>query len=62
MANKYCKFAYYDENNVMQCVKYKRPLRIRFAMWLYTKLYRYVYNATIKDRRRRYARYMRKHK
>lgn len=62
MASKYSEFAYYDENSELHTVKYKTPLRIRVVTWVYSKLFRYVYNATIRDRRRRYARYMRKRK
>ena len=62
MATKYCEFAYYDENQEIQHVKYKIPLRIRVAEWICVKLFSYVHRALSRDRRLRYARYMRKRK
>lgn len=62
MASKYAEFAYYDENAEMQCVKYKIPLRIRIAERLCVKLFNYVNRSLLRDRRRRYTRYMRNHK
>lgn len=62
MASKYGEFAYYDENSGIQRVKYKIPLRIRVLEWMSVKLFKYANNALIRDRRRRCARYMKKHK
>ena len=62
MASKYAEFGYYDENNELHTVKYKIPLVIRAVEHICTKLLKYAHNALIRDRRRRYARYMRKHK
>lgn len=61
MASKYAEFGYFDENCAIKHVKYKIPLKIRLAEWLSAKLSKYANNALIRDRRRRYARYM-KHK
>ena len=62
MASKYCEFGYFDEDDEIQVVKYKRPLRIRIVKWLSGKLLKYACRVEIRDRRRRYARYMRKRK
>lgn len=62
MVRKYSEFAYYDGNTEIQRIKYKVPLRIRIAERICVKLFNYVNRALARDRRRRYARYMRKRK